>query len=110
MLKLIKNDPWLKPYAEAIEGRYNYVIQKEAALTNNGKMSLSEFATGYLHFGLHKTGRSWIFREWAPNAKAIYMVGTFNNWQKQDDYKLEGKEKGKGEKKLRLKGKRNEDP
>lgn len=94
MLKLIKNDPWLEPYAKAIEGRYNYVLQKEASITNNGKITLSDFASGYLYFGLHKTNNSWIFREWAPNATAIYMVGTFNGWQKDDEFKLERKDNG----------------
>lgn len=87
-LNLIKNDPWLTPYKDAIEGRYQYVLDKEKSLTNNGKMSLSEFASGYLYFGLHKTTKGWIFREWAPNATAIYLIGTFNNWQKSEEYKL----------------------
>ena len=30
-LNLIKNDPWLAPYKEAIEGRYQYVIDKKRA-------------------------------------------------------------------------------
>lgn len=53
-LNLIKNDPWLAPYEAAIEGRYQYVIDKEKSLTNNGKLTLSEMASGYLYFGLHK--------------------------------------------------------
>lgn len=103
MLKLIKNDPWLEPYADAIEGRYNYVIKREADITQDGKMSLSEFASGHLYFGLHKTSRSWIFREWAPNATAIFMVGDFNGWQKQEEYKLQRKEAGEWELKVPLK-------
>ena len=47
-LNLIKNDPWLAPYKEAIEGRYQYVIDKEKSLTNKGKQTLSEMASGYL--------------------------------------------------------------
>ena len=39
-LNLIKNDPWLAPYEAAIEGRYQYVIDKEKSLTNNGKLTL----------------------------------------------------------------------
>lgn len=63
-LNLIKNDPWLAPYKEAIEGRYQYVIDKEKSLTNNGKQTLAEMASGYLYFGLHKTNKGWVFREW----------------------------------------------
>ena len=87
-LNLIKNDPWLAPYENAIQGRYQYVIDRENNLTNNGKQSLSEFASGYLYFGLHKTLKGWVFREWAPHATAIYLIGTFNGWQKDERYRL----------------------
>lgn len=87
-LNLIKNDPWLEPYEPAITGRYNYVIEKEKSLTNRGKLTLSEFASGYLFFGLHKQPKGWVFREWAPNATAIYLIGTFNNWEKDEKYKM----------------------
>lgn len=87
-LNLIKNDPWLAPYKEAIEGRYQYVIDKEKSLTNNGKQTLAEMASGYLYFGLHKTNKGWVFREWAPNATAIYLIGTFNDWKKDERYKM----------------------
>ena len=73
-LNLIKNDPWLEPFADAITGRHQYVLNKEAELTNKGKQTLSDFASGYLYFGLHRTAKGWTFREWAPNATHIYMV------------------------------------
>lgn len=60
-LNLIKNDPWLAPYKEAIEGRYQYVVNKEKNLTGNGRQTLSEMASGYLYFGLHKTKSGWVF-------------------------------------------------
>jgi len=70
-LELIKNDPWLEPYKKFIEGRFNYAVSKEASLTHGGKQTLSEFASGYMYFGLHRTPSGWVFREWAPNATAI---------------------------------------
>jgi 1,4-alpha-glucan branching enzyme len=109
MLKLIKNDPWLKPYADAIEGRYKYTIEKEAALTNGGKMSLSDFASGYLYFGLHKTAKQWVFREWAPNATDIYLVGTFNDWKKDNAFRMQRLDNGVWEIKLPLKRLKHED-
>jgi 1,4-alpha-glucan branching enzyme len=87
-LNLIKNDPWLAPYEAAIEGRYLYNIEKERDLTGNNRMTLSQFASGYLYFGLHKTNEGWAFREFAPNATAIYLIGTFNNWTKDENYRL----------------------
>ena len=87
-LKLIQNDQWLEPYQEAIDERYRHIIEKEKHLTDNGKQSLSDFASGYLHFGLHKTMDGWVLREWAPNATSMYLVGTFNCWQKEDRFKF----------------------
>ncbi|WP_056928536.1 alpha amylase C-terminal domain-containing protein [Candidatus Symbiothrix dinenymphae] len=87
-LGLIKGDPWLEPYTAAIEGRYAYFLQRERELTQDGKVPLSEFADGYLYFGLHKTDAGWVFREWAPRATAIYLVGDFNDWTEQPDYQL----------------------
>ncbi len=91
-LNLIKNDPWLEPFADAITGRHQHAIDKEAELTNKGKLTLSDFASGYLYFGLHRTAEGWAFREWAPNATHIYMVGTFNNWEEKATYKLKLKQ------------------
>lgn len=88
-LMLIQKDPWLEPYAEAIEGRHNDVIKKEQDLTQNGRLSLSDFASGYLYFGLQRMADGgWVFREWAPNATAIYLVGDFSGWEKREDYRL----------------------
>ncbi len=100
-LKLIQNDPWLEPYSAAIEGRYQNVIDKEKQLTNNGKQSLSDLASGYLYFGLHKTDKGWVFREWAPNATEIYLVGEFNNWEERKEYKLKPLKNGNWEIKLK---------
>ncbi len=49
-LNLIKNDPWLEPFADAINGRHQHAIDKESELTNKGKLTLSDFASGYLYF------------------------------------------------------------
>ena len=87
-LKIIKNDPWLKDYEPAIVGRHQHAVDKIAELTQGGKTSLSDFATGYLYFGLHKTSTGWVFREWAPNATEIYLVGDFNKWQEKPQYRL----------------------
>ncbi len=94
MLKLIKSDLGLKPYENAINGRYNYFIDTKKRLTDNNKITLSDFATGYLFFGLHKNQSKWVFREWAPNATAIYIIGDFNDWKKDENYRLQSKENG----------------
>ena len=93
-MKIIKNDPLLEPFAMALQGRHDYAVWKEKELLGRDNRSLSDFASGYLYFGLHKVKRSWYFREWAPNATAIYVIGTFNNWQKDENYRLERLDNG----------------
>lgn len=44
-------------------------------------MSLREFASGHLHFGLHRTETGWIVREWLPNAVGVVLVGNFCGWE-----------------------------
>ena len=87
-LRLVKNDPWLEPFENAINGRHMHVMDKMKELTNNGRKTLSEFASGHLYFGLHRTDKGWVFREWAPNATEIYLIGDFNGWQEMPEYKL----------------------
>ena len=98
---LVKKDPFLEPYENAIRGRHDHALWKLSQLTNNGKKSLSDFANGYNYYGLHKLSRGWVFREWAPNATAIYLVGDFNNWQEDEKY-LAKRIEGTGNWELRL--------
>ena len=84
---LVKNDGYLEPFENAIKGRHDHAVWKINQLTRNGKKTLEDFASGYDYYGLHKMKRGWVFREWAPNATAIYLVGDFNNWQETDKYK-----------------------
>ncbi len=99
ILPVVKNDPYLEPFAEAIYGRYEYSIQVEKKLTGENQ-TLSDFATGYMFFGLHHHSEGWTFREWAPNATAIYLIGDFNNWEKNADYQLKKLQNGVWEIKL----------
>lgn len=86
VLNIIKSDPWLEPYADAINGRHQHVVEKEKELV--GKKTLSDFATGHMYFGLHRTDKGWTFREWAPNATEIYLVGDFNDWQEKPAFRM----------------------
>ena len=87
MLKIIENDPWLTPYSGAIEGRHDHALWRESQLTG-GKMSLKDFASGYLYYGLQRTATEWVFREWAPNATDIYLIGDFSGWEEQERFRL----------------------
>ena len=107
-LNIVKNDSGLERYAGAIEARYDYAKRKELELTG-GTQSLADFASGYLYFGLHKTSKEWIFREYAPNATELYLIGDFNNWQQGPEYQLQNIGNGVWEIKLPLRAMRHGD-
>ena len=88
-LAILRNDPWLEPYANAIEGRHQDVIRKYEELTANTGGSLTKFANAYNYFGLHREKNGdWIFREFAPNATKILLTGTFTGWEDDERYAL----------------------
>ena len=84
---IVRNDGYLAPYEDAIRGRHDHALWKLGQLTNGGKKTLSDFANGHEYYGLHKLSRGWVFREWAPNATDIYLVGDFNDWKETDRYR-----------------------
>ena len=86
--KLLACDPYLKPYENDLLRRVQKVRETEARLTQ-GKMSLEDFASGHEYFGLHLKNNQWIFREWAPNATVIYLIGDMTDWQEQKAFSLE---------------------
>ncbi|MBW2737340.1 MAG: 1,4-alpha-glucan-branching enzyme, partial [Deltaproteobacteria bacterium] len=54
-----------------------------------GKTGLAEFAAGHEYFGLHFSDEEWIFREWAPNANAVYLVGDMTGWLEKEAFALD---------------------
>ena len=92
-LPLVKNDSWLEPFHSVILNRHQKTMEKALEMSGNtGK--LTDFANGHLYFGLHKTLEGWVFREWAPNAKAMYFLGDFNGWKKHHRFELTSLGKG----------------
>jgi 1,4-alpha-glucan branching enzyme len=86
--RLLKSDPYLTPFSDQIRRRLEHIEETEQHLTQ-GKMSLTEFASGHEYFGLHFHQNEWIFREWAPNATAIFLIGDMTRWQVRREFALE---------------------
>ena len=84
---LVARDKYLEPFEDAIQGRHDHALWKINELTRNGEVSLLDFANGYQYFGLHQLKDGWVFREWAPHATDIFLVGDFNNWTESESYK-----------------------
>jgi len=109
------DDGYLKPYEAAIRGRSQHAFDRARELTQ-GKTSLSDWSNAHHYFGLHKveaTGQrsevrgqtadgqfhcstfnlqpstsSWVFREWAPHATSMWLVGDFNGWKIDPDFEI----------------------
>jgi 1,4-alpha-glucan branching enzyme len=80
------SDSWLKPFTNVIDKRIRRCLSKEKQLIGNG--SLSDFAMGHFYYGLHRENNCWVFREWAPNAKCIFVTGTFTGWKEKQEYMM----------------------
>ena len=76
---LVAVDPWLEPYSTAIGDR---TARFKERLAKFGP--LLEFATSHQRLGLHREGNDWVFREWAPRAKALFLTGGFCGWSRKD--------------------------
>ena len=92
-------DPYLEPYKKAILARHERIEACREKISVDG--SLSDGLNNHLFYGLHRDGDGgWIFREWAPNASRIYLIGEFNNWKRTTAYEL--KPTGGGNWEIRL--------
>lgn len=87
MKKIYETDPYLAPYKEAIEKRHERILEEHDKIALDG--SLADGLNNHLYYGLHRDADgSWVFREWAPNASRIYLIGEFNNWRRTAAYSL----------------------
>lgn len=41
---------------------------------------IEQFAKGYESFGLNRVADGMMYREWAPGAKAVHLVGDFSKF------------------------------
>ena len=90
------DDEYLKPYEDAIRGRAQRASDRAHELTQ-GKCSLSEWANAHNYYGLHREQGignreqgfgEWVFREWAPHATSMWLVGDFNGWKIDPDFEV----------------------
>jgi 1,4-alpha-glucan branching enzyme len=79
-------DAYLAPFrAELAERARRIAAMRTRLLAGSDPNAL---AAGHEFYGLHRTSDGWVFREWAPNANAIFLIGDFCAWQPCDAYRL----------------------
>ena len=80
-IQLVADDPWLEPHEPAIRDR---MARLKSSLSDIDREhgSLAAFANEHRKLGFHRDHRSkaWRYREWAPRAEQLWLVGDFNEW------------------------------
>ena len=79
--KLIEEDSWLEPYEGDLHRReelYNNTL----AQINEQFSSLMEISRGYKYFGFNEHEAVICYREWAPEANNLFLIGDFNEWDR----------------------------
>ena len=84
---IFKSDPYLEPYKDKILARQQRIIGTCNEISGS-KGCLTDIANGHLWYGVHHKDGKYYFREWAPNANKIYLIGDMNSWRKQEHYAL----------------------
>ncbi len=82
---LIAHDPWLGPYADRLRERFAYYRKTLAKFDATGGL-LGQISHGHHYFGFNR-GELWDkpglwYREWAPEALQLRLIGDFNNWDR----------------------------
>lgn len=93
---LWESDPYLEPYRDDIIRRYQKAVIKGQEIAGYGK-TLNSAINSHLYYGVHKTPDSWIFREWAPNATGLYLIGDVNGWKRDERFSFKRLDSGNWE-------------
>ena len=80
-------DPYLSPYRGQIDRRYRELVIRKQELAGYGRR-IADAVNNHLYYGVHADRKEVVFREWAPNATAMYVIGDFNGWQKNAEYRM----------------------
>lgn len=79
--KILEIDPNLETYEEDLRLRLRNLETKRTLLLGKGT-TLCDFANGHEYYGFHRTEDGWVYREWAPAAHLLFLVGDFNGWER----------------------------
>jgi len=79
---IIQMDGYLEPFKDALKSRFSKA-QKWIKTIEETEGGMEKFSRGYEKFGFNvQSNGDVIYREWAPNALRAYLIGDFNNWDR----------------------------
>ena len=81
-------DPYLQPYKDFILS-VNHSINIKKQEIAGYEAPIKDSVNNYLYYALRCQDDKLIFREWAPNATKVYLIGDFNNWERRQEYALQ---------------------
>ena len=84
---IYESDSWLEPWKNIIDSRHRNINFRLNSIAD-GSGRISGRMNNHLYYGLHHSGSGWVFREYAPNATRIYLLGDFNNWRRNPSWEL----------------------
>ena len=82
--RLIKLDPLLKPYARQLRERFAHYQRTKTQIENNGGI-FGDVTQGHRYFGFNRSEHGVWYREWAPGAQSLSLIGDFNDWNRNAD-------------------------
>ncbi|MGN6627606.1 MAG: alpha amylase C-terminal domain-containing protein [Tepidisphaeraceae bacterium] len=82
---LIDHDPWLEPHAAQLRARYRRFREALSSFADGGGLG-GEVSQGHHYFGFNRgehQGKPGVwYREWAPGALQLRLIGDFNQWDR----------------------------
>lgn len=85
--RLVMRDSLLAPYADVIGNRLRRMEETATHLAPQG-FRWSEATLAHQRYGLHRQADGWVFRDWAPGAEAIFLVGDHSGWREDPRFSL----------------------
>lgn len=83
---IVEFDPWLEPYSDKLRARHKHLAKVRSSFDSTGGL-MGTISHGYEFFGFNRgkhEGKSGVwYREWAPAAKKVSLIGDFNNWDRE---------------------------
>jgi 1,4-alpha-glucan branching enzyme len=92
--KLVQDDPWLESQTDSILRR-SALFEKSLAeiRAQHGSLIAYSHAHELLGIHFHPEKKLWTVREWLPAAKAVSLIGEFNQWNR-DSHPLKKNDHG----------------